>query len=58
MEKHEETTQNSNESLNVDSTNEDYVVENYENFEDLDLKDNLLRGIFALGFEKPSIIQQ
>jgi len=58
MEKHEETPQNSNESSNEDSTNEDYVVENYENFEDLDLKENLLRGIFALGFEKPSIIQQ
>ena len=58
MEKHEETQQNSNESSNEDSTNEDYVVENYENFEDLDLKENLLRGIFALGFEKPSIIQQ
>lgn len=27
-------------------------------FDDLDLKDNLLRGIYGLGFEKPSIIQQ
>jgi len=29
-----------------------------ENFENLNLKDNLLRGIYALGFEKPSVIQQ
>lgn len=27
-------------------------------FEDLKLKDDLLRGIFAFGFEKPSRIQQ
>jgi len=27
-------------------------------FDDMDLKDNLLRGIFAYGFEKPSAIQQ
>ncbi len=30
----------------------------YESFEDMELKDNLLRGIYALGFEKPSVIQQ
>lgn len=30
----------------------------YESFEDMDLKDNLLRGIYAMGYEKPSIIQQ
>ena len=29
-----------------------------ENFEDLNIKDDLLRGIYALGFEKPSVIQQ
>ena len=33
-------------------------VDTYENFEDLGLKENLLRGIFANGFEKPSAIQQ
>lgn len=31
---------------------------NYDNFEELNLKDNLLRGIYGLGFEKPSAIQQ
>ena len=30
----------------------------YESFEDLDLKENLLRGIYSCGYEKPSVIQQ
>jgi len=29
-----------------------------ENFDDMDLKEELLRGIYAYGFEKPSAIQQ
>jgi len=29
-----------------------------ENFDDMGLKDNLLRGVYAYGFEKPSAIQQ
>lgn len=33
-------------------------IEIYESFEDMDLKENLLRGIFAYGYEKPSMIQQ
>jgi translation initiation factor 4A len=33
-------------------------VESYEKFEDMELCDNLLRGIFAYGYEKPSVIQQ
>ena len=33
-------------------------IETYDAFEDLDLKDNLLRGIYGFGFEKPSAIQQ
>ena len=33
-------------------------VEAYETFEDMDLSDDLLRGIYAYGFEKPSRIQQ
>ena len=33
-------------------------IETYDTFEDLDLKDNLLRGIYGFGFEKPSAIQQ
>ena len=32
--------------------------ESIENFDDLDLKSELLRGIYGYGFEKPSIIQQ
>jgi len=37
-------------------------IENYdepvESFDDLDLKEDLLRGIYSYGFEKPSAIQQ
>ena len=33
-------------------------VDIYEKFEDMDLSDELLRGVFAYGYEKPSVIQQ
>ncbi|KXJ24965.1 eukaryotic initiation factor 4A-I [Exaiptasia diaphana] len=33
-------------------------VEAIENFDDMKLKEDLLRGIYAYGFEKPSAIQQ
>jgi len=33
-------------------------AEDVQTFEDLHLKQTLLRGIFAYGFEKPSVIQQ
>jgi len=36
-------------------SNWDEVV---DNFDDMELKEELLRGIYAYGFEKPSAIQQ
>jgi translation initiation factor 4A len=33
-------------------------IVNYENFEDMPLKENLLRGILAYGFDKPSPVQK
>jgi len=33
-------------------------IEVYSSFRDMDLKEDLIRGIFAYGFEKPSAIQQ
>ena len=30
----------------------------YETFDDMDLKEDILRGIYSYGFEKPSSIQQ
>ena len=33
-------------------------VDIYEKFEDMGLSDELLRGVFAYGYEKPSVIQQ
>lgn len=38
--------------------NENYIVQSIPDFDQMNLKDNLLRGIFAHGFEKPSVIQQ
>eukprot|EP00010_Vexillifera_abyssalis_P009510 CAMPEP_0201547700 /NCGR_PEP_ID=MMETSP0173_2-20130828/4199_1 /ASSEMBLY_ACC=CAM_ASM_000268 /TAXON_ID=218659 /ORGANISM="Vexillifera sp., Strain DIVA3 564/2" /LENGTH=423 /DNA_ID=CAMNT_0047956847 /DNA_START=82 /DNA_END=1353 /DNA_ORIENTATION=+ len=35
-----------------------YVVEVVDNFDDMNLREDLLRGIYAYGFEKPSAIQQ
>ena len=34
------------------------IIKDYLSFDDLDLKDELLRGIYSYGFEKPSSIQQ
>ena len=46
--------------INKQSTTEEVTDEviTYESFEDLDLKENLLRGIYSCGYEKPSVIQQ
>merc|ERR1719378_1826144 len=47
----------SSEGVTVSITGaDDYPV--YESFDDLDLKEGLLRGIYSYGFEKPSAIQQ
>ena len=52
-------TENIENSENLYTQNQetDDVI-TYESFEDLDLKENLLRGIYSCGYEKPSIIQQ
>lgn len=33
-------------------------TESYDSFDQMNLRENLLRGIYAYGFEKPSAIQQ
>ena len=33
-------------------------IETFENFDDMELREELLRGLYAYGFEKPSMIQQ
>lgn len=45
----------SNEGVTVTGA-EEYPV--FESFDDYDLDENLLRGIYSYGFEKPSAIQQ
>lgn len=42
-------------SCSLSQSNWDEVV---DNFDDMNLRDELLRGIYAYGFEKPSAIQQ
>ncbi len=54
------TLNDANQSSNLgDLENQDEnEIKLYESFEDMDLKENLLRGIYAMGYEKPSSIQQ
>ena len=51
----ERATNELNEEETTVETNWDEVV---TSFDDMDLKEDLLRGIYAYGFEKPSAIQQ
>ena len=46
---------NSNESV---ESNIDYNNITIESFEDLNLKEHLLRGIYGNGYEQPSVIQR
>ena len=50
-----EMNNNNEEKNNLMSSNFD---ESVETFDELDLKEDLLRGIYGYGFEKPSLIQQ
>ena len=45
-------------STNTQASSESIVDEAIDNFEDMNLPELLLRGIYAYGFEKPSAIQQ
>lgn len=44
--------------MNPDGVIESNWNETVDNFDDMGLKEQLLRGIYAYGFEKPSAIQQ
>ena len=50
-----EINNNNEEKNNLMSSNFD---ESVESFDELNLKEDLLRGIYGYGFEKPSLIQQ
>ena len=47
-----------NDAQQIEKEKEDYNSLSIDSFEELDLKNELLRGIYSYGFEKPSIIQQ
>jgi len=38
--------------------NENYEVKTYQKWDDFNLKEDILRGIFSIGFEEPSQIQK
>ena len=42
----------------MEITISDYDLEVHTDFDSMRLKENLLRGIYSYGFEKPSAIQQ
>uniref|UniRef100_A0A182X781 RNA helicase n=2 Tax=gambiae species complex TaxID=44542 RepID=A0A182X781_ANOQN len=44
--------------MNPDGIIESNYSESYDNFDQMGLREELLRGIYAYGFEKPSAIQQ
>ena len=49
---------NTNPNVSTDRDQEFYDKHTWGSFEDMELKDNLLRGIYSFGFEVPSAIQQ
>lgn len=50
---------NNTQQTNIEDVNlESNWDESVQKFEELDLKEDLLRGIYGVGFEKPSAIQQ
>ena len=53
----ENIVDNNDENTN-ENTNENYELKTYEKWDSFDLKDDLLRGIYAFGFENPSQIQK
>ena len=44
--------------LYIGDINMNYEIIKYENWDEFNLKDDLLRGIYSYGFENPSNIQQ
>jgi translation initiation factor 4A len=51
-----ESTMNTNTTTNANAA--PYELRTYVNFDEMGLPDNLLRGIYSYGFERPSAIQQ
>jgi translation initiation factor 4A len=55
----EEYKNNTNKIMTVDESSSSYVIKEFNKWEDIEeLDSNLLRGIYAYGFDNPSIIQQ
>uniref|UniRef100_T1GM94 RNA helicase n=1 Tax=Megaselia scalaris TaxID=36166 RepID=T1GM94_MEGSC len=57
-ERREEMTSDGPVGMDPEGVIESTWDEVYDNFDDMNLKQELLRGIYGYGFEKPSAIQQ
>lgn len=53
-----ESTQDSHDTQDSQQNSSEYHIETYQKFDEMELKEKLLRGIYAYGFENPSAIQQ
>jgi translation initiation factor 4A len=54
-----ETNLHSGEETNLNNLHEDNtIIEKYETFDEMNLREEILRGIYAHGFDKPSPIQK
>lgn len=58
MQKQEESSTKAEECSENENNSPSFECSEILSFEDMNLKEGLLRGIFAYGFEKPSAIQQ
>lgn len=47
-----------NDNQDLQHHTENFSIQSFSSFDDMELNDKLLRGIYAYGFEKPSTIQQ
>ena len=56
----EENNENNENNLDNENNKNNENIDDIskDNFDDMELKDNLLRGIYAFGYEKPSVIQK
>jgi len=58
VEQKEETVQKDEEREVEEDEKDEYKIKEVKDFDEMNLKEDLLRGIYSYGFEKPSKIQQ
>jgi len=53
----EEVNEETNINQQVEENQQNFIVETYTSFDNMEISEDILRGIYAYGFEKPSAIQ-